>query len=432
MGKKSRAKKPMPRPAQRARTTTTVPRPARQDGANQNANATGEVPPALAGRPLQAVSIATRPEIRRPKMVAVKDRPVDTSATLTTHRPDRGQGCAALAELEPRGLAATYTFDAPVATGPSRVAIRFSGARNGVVGKPGPRDRFEKIERVDAIPATGGLVAITARVRGINAGDWRVAAAPVEQPAGVRLPLRSMATSTQVALLAFGPGVRLASWPVLVGLGALVALVLQTWLLARAGMAVMPVLGVSLAACMLGYAGAKAYYLVLHRQHPRHFLTAGACIQGFLIVAFAVVALGAWSLRLPLGLLLDVTAPGVFLAMAIGRPGCFLTGCCAGRPTGSRWGLWSSDRRLAIRRFPVQLVEAVVTLVIGVAALMLVLTVEPPIQGLVFAGAVAAYTFARQLLFPLRADTHTTLGRVATMVLSGLALIVSVVLAVAG
>jgi phosphatidylglycerol:prolipoprotein diacylglycerol transferase len=114
--------------------------------------------------------------------------------------------------------------------------------------------------------------------------------------------------------------------------------------------------------------------------------------------------------------------------MASGRPGCFLTGCCAGRPTSSRWALWSSDRRLGIRRFPVQLVEAVLALLIGLAGLVLVLTVEPPVEGAIFIGAIAAYAFCRQLLFPLRIESHTSRGRTPTMAISGLVLLADMAL----
>lgn len=436
MGKKSRTRKANSRPGQEMRRSPAKQGAAWAATASEPLPAVGTVPPALARATPSAVPVDGVPALRRPHRKATsaagEDRRIETGASLTPHAHQHAQGCAAAAEVEPQGLAATYTFEAPSEGGPSGVAIRFAGTRNDVKGNPGPRDRFERTERVAAIPGAGGRVAITTRVEGINAGEWRVTATPIEQPAAVRLPRRTATASTSFAKLTYGPGVRLMSWPALVGLGVLIALALQVWLLARAHIAVLPGLGVSLAACVLGYVGAKAYYLALHRKHPRNFMTAGACIQGFLAVAFAVVAVGAWALRIPVGLLLDVSTPGILLAMAVGRPGCFLTGCCAGRPTASRWGMWSSDRRVGIRRFPVQLVEAVVAMSLGVAALAVVLTAQPPMRGLVFVGAVAAYTFARQLLFPLRADTHTSRGRAATMVISGLALIASVVLSLVG
>lgn len=46
-------------------------------------------------------------------------------------------------------------------------------------------------------------------------------------------------------------------------------------------------------------------------------------------------------------------------------------------------------------------------LLIGVVALLAVLAMGPPLPGAIFVGALAAYTFGRQLLFPLRNDSHT-------------------------
>ncbi|SFB62568.1 phosphatidylglycerol:prolipoprotein diacylglycerol transferase [Amycolatopsis marina] len=307
------------------------------------------------------------------------------------------------------------------------MTVRFVGTRVGAEGTDDARDRFEQTERVDGLAAGTGPVALTTRVSGINAGEWRVTASPVTRPgatpAVTGLSRRVITTKTVFGQLAQGPAVRLAAWPLLVGLGAVVAIALQALLAARVGINVAAVLAVSLVGCLLGFVGGKVWYLVLHRRHPRTFLTAGACIQGFLVVALGVIALGAALLRLPPGTLLDVTTPGVFFGMALGRPGCFLTGCCAGRPTSSRWGLRSSDRRLAIRRCPVQLLEATAALAIGVVSLALVLAAPPPLPGAIFVGSLAAYTFCRQLLFPFRTESRTSRGRTVTMVASGLVLV---------
>lgn len=344
-------------------------------------------------------------------------------------------GCAELvATSDPQALAATYWLDPTPSATPYPVTIRFTGFRSGVAGKPGARDRFEQVEHVEGITEDSGRIAVTTRVQGINAGSWRVTASPVEQGgtqtraarAGSkpgRLPRQVETVRTRLAPLVQGPGVRVTAWPALVGLGAVVAIALQALLVARAGLDVGVALVISLIACVLGAVGAKVWYLVLHRMHPRHFVTAGACIQGFLVGGIGALAIGVAAFRLPVGTLLDVTAPGLFFGMAIGRPGCFLTGCCAGRPTSSRWALWSSDRRLGMRRFPVQLVEAVLALLIGLAGLVIVLTVEPPVEGAIFIGAIAAYTFCRQLLFPLRIESHTSWGRTLTMAISGLVLL---------
>ena len=140
-------------------------------------------------------------------------------------------------------------------------------------------------------------------------------------------------------------------------------------------------------------------------------------------MAVAVAAFG-----LPMGTFLDASTPGLFLGMAIGRPGCFFTGCCVGRPTASRWGLWSSDRRLGIRRIPIQLVEAATALLIGIAALTFALAAQVPVRGAIFVGALTDYTLVRQLLFPLRAEPRTTsFGRTLTLVGCALVLLADLV-----
>jgi hypothetical protein len=149
-------------------------------------------------------------------------------------------------------------------------------------------------------------------------------------------------------------------------------------------------------------------------------LDAGACIQGFLLVALAVIAGGSVLLGLPVGAVLDLTTPGIFFGVAIGRPGCFFTGCCAGRPTRHSWGLVSSDRRLTARRFPVQLYEATAGLVLGLVSLSLLSLSTPAVEGVVFIVSVAAYTLVRQFLFPLRTDPHTRAGRLLTITASSL------------
>ena len=144
------------------------------------------------------------------------------------------------------------------------------------------------------------------------------------------------------------------------------------------------------------------------------------CIQGFVIGAVATLAIGGVALRLPLGRVFDATAPGLLFAMSIGRVGCFLGGCCAGRPTASRWGLWSSDRRLGVRRIPTQLLESGLAFAVGLAALWLEWNVSARVEGAVFVAVIAVYTIGRQLIFPLRdLPRHTSNGRIVTMVAAG-------------
>ena len=106
---------------------------------------------------------------------------------------------------------------------------------------------------------------------------------------------------------------------------------------------------ISLIASVVGLLAAKLYYLIEQRGRRPSAFTAGLCIKGFMLGAIGTLVAGsmAFEIRVPH---VDVTAPGLLFAMASGRFGCFFGGCCAGRPTGSRWGIWSSNRRLGVRR----------------------------------------------------------------------------------
>lgn len=335
-------------------------------------------------------------------------------------------GCAPafLDDAPPAGLAATYRYRAPDTGGHYDLAVRFVGMRRPVPGQGTGRDRFERIERLAALPANGEDVALTTRVTNVLPGEWRIVAEPVEAPPG--LPRRIVETTTRFAQLAQGPRVRPWSWPVLVFLGAVVALVTQAVLAAQLDLGWLRLSLLSVVASLLGFVGGKLWYLALHRKPLREFLSAGAGIQGFLLVSLLILAGGSALSGLSVGDVLDVTAPGIFLGVAVGRPGCFFTGCCAGRPTASSWGLVSSDRRVVVRRVPVQILEAGSGLLIGVAALWVLLAARPPLAGTLFVASLAAYTLVRQLLFPLRVESHTRRGRTITLLVSALLLLVAV------
>lgn len=335
--------------------------------------------------------------------------------------------CDALDGMEPHALGVTYWFDPPAGGKTYTVTIRLRGQRIGVKGRPGRHDTFEKIEKVDSVPGGTGPVAVTSRVKDVAAGEWRitatakaVASAPAAGRAGsIQLPHGSSSGCTAYGpvVRASAPGAKLGVWPALVGVGVICALAVQYLLGRHAGLATLPVLGLSLLSSIVGVVGAKAYYLVEHRQARPPVLTAGMCIQGFVLAAIATLIIGALTLGVPVGTLLDVTTPGLLWAMTIGRFGCFFGGCCVGRPTASRWGLWSSNRRVGLRRIPTQLLESALALVIGGGALAVIAADEASPAGVVFAAAMSSYTLGRQLLFPLRdLPRNTSSGRTVTLV----------------
>ncbi|MEK6720079.1 MAG: prolipoprotein diacylglyceryl transferase family protein [Chloroflexota bacterium] len=359
---------------------------------------------------------------------------------------------------------ATHWFDSGegVAGGdPYGVTVRFTGRRTGTRGNPRPGESFIKDEVIEGIVPGTGPVSITTTVSGVLAGDWTVdaelvadsrtagpfALAPRARGSSGRQvrpaawSWRRWAISTRpeqpiptrwalLAPLAMQPAVMPGIYTAL-GIFAIVfALVVQAAILGRGDVPFGPTLGASGIAILFGLFGAKVWYATLHPGES--IIRGGWAVDGFLIVFPVVAAVALLLFELPIGVVLDASTPGVFFAVAIGRVGCFFTGCCAGRCTASRWGMWSSDRRVGARRLPTQLFESGAGLVIGLVALVLVLGGMSPLSGVIFVTAFSVYAIVRQVLLRLRVEQRRDARTVPmTGVASGVVTFAVIVLSVA-
>jgi phosphatidylglycerol:prolipoprotein diacylglycerol transferase len=331
-------------------------------------------------------------------------------------------------------LVLSYWFDAVPRDEPLPVVVRLTGRRIGVEGRPQARDQFTRDENVDMAAPGGGPVSVTIRITGINPGEWTVTEkvltpgrparqrrgngrpageppAPSMQRAAWSLHNRRLADDptaplkTSLAPFAPVPGLIPGIYFAMAFAGILLGLIVQTVLVAHQGLNVGHVLIVGVLAILAGVIGAKAWFMALHwRDH----LMNGWCIQGLLTGVVIVLVAGALLIRVNLGDLLDLTAPGLFMGMAVGRVGCFFAGCCVGRPTASRWGVWCSDQRMGMRRIPTQLMELALALATGLVSLAVIL-LHGPASGALFVAATAVYTLLRQGILLLRAEQRRSM-----------------------
>ena len=118
-----------------------------------------------------------------------------------------------------------------------------------------------------------------------------------------------------------------------------------------------------------------------------------------LAVPASVPLLSAFGL--PFWSFWDIAIITILIGMAFTRVGCLLNGCCAGRPSTSRFGIYLADHRgVWQRRIPTQLFEAAWGLVV-LALSQLLVGPETP-AGTRFLSAVAAYGLGRVVLERLR------------------------------
>ncbi len=133
--------------------------------------------------------------------------------------------------------------------------------------------------------------------------------------------------------------------------GALLALsfVLGFWLSVRRGrrygFAGDLVLDFSLTVMISSVIGVRLFYFFTHPDHFEPWYEVfllwkgGLTLYGGIIAAIVAVAWFCRRRKVPFLKMADVLAPQVALGIGITRLGCFLNGCCYGRPTDGPFGI---------------------------------------------------------------------------------------------
>jgi len=153
-----------------------------------------------------------------------------------------------------------------------------------------------------------------------------------------------------------------------------------------------------------GVAGGRLFHILLNLQYYRDFLSiidtreGGLAIHGVLIGGFISAFLYARARKMQFATLLDIVAPGLVLGQAIGRIGCFFSGCCYGIETSGTWG--ALTRFAPGLRHPYQLYESAADFALFAALLWLSGRID--FEGGLFATYVTAYSGSRFILEFLR------------------------------
>jgi phosphatidylglycerol---prolipoprotein diacylglyceryl transferase len=95
-----------------------------------------------------------------------------------------------------------------------------------------------------------------------------------------------------------------------------------------------------------GIIGARIFYVIHYFDNFRPNLLSvfaiwrgGLELLGGVLLAIAVIIVYLLYHKLPVRKYLDILAIGLMLALAFGRVGCFLNGCCFGKPSNLPWAI---------------------------------------------------------------------------------------------
>jgi phosphatidylglycerol---prolipoprotein diacylglyceryl transferase len=179
-------------------------------------------------------------------------------------------------------------------------------------------------------------------------------------------------------------------------------------------------LGLTLAATLLlltiALAGARLLHVIsnwhIYRERPARifrFADGGAAMYGGPLMAVPPSVALLPVLGIPVGAYWDTATFAMLVGMIVTRAGCFLNGCCAGRPTSSRYGInLPNHKGLWQRRIPMQILEAVSGSIVLAASI--VLWRRLPFVGALFLFALGAYGVSRIVLESMRDDLDRVMG----------------------
>lgn len=163
------------------------------------------------------------------------------------------------------------------------------------------------------------------------------------------------------------------SYGVFLALGFIVAVFIARYRLKQMYRNPDVVFDLVLAAVVGGIVGARLFYIVGHwsyyMQNKGEILRInmeGLVFYGGLLVGLGLALLVGWFRKMRFWMTMDLAGICVPVALAIGRIGCLLNGCCYGKPTSLFWGITypASTGIGGVPRHPTQIYELVLDLIL--------------------------------------------------------------------
>lgn len=136
------------------------------------------------------------------------------------------------------------------------------------------------------------------------------------------------------------------SYGTMMVVGFMVAVAVMRRLSLRDGLDPLLITNASLYSLIAGVVGARIFFVVHYydgfRDHPWDALKiwqGGLEFLGGVVLALLFIGFYLRRNKMPVRRCLDVMAVGLMIALAFGRVGCLLNGCCFGKPTTLPWAI---------------------------------------------------------------------------------------------
>jgi len=213
-------------------------------------------------------------------------------------------------------------------------------------------------------------------------------------------------------LFSIGP-VTIHTYGVFVALGFMAGILVTLRLGKARGLQPQQVMDMAFLMILWAIIGSRLLYILINFSYYRaHPLDALKIWQGGLVFSGGLVAVAAamaWYLRrhnLSFWATGDLWAPALALGQAVGRIGCFMAGCCYGKPTELPWGIvFSHPDSLAPQNIPLHPTQIYSSL--GGFLVFVILTfihAKRRFDGQVFVWYLILHSTARLFVERFRAD----------------------------
>ncbi|MDH7577896.1 MAG: prolipoprotein diacylglyceryl transferase [Bacillota bacterium] len=225
-------------------------------------------------------------------------------------------------------------------------------------------------------------------------------------------------------------GLRVYSYGFFVALGLLAAVWWLAKKVAKEGRSPQIVIDLALLVLIAGVIGARLAFILLYDpgfylSHPWHIFMlqeGGLAFYGALVFGLATAFFYLRIARLSVLSFFDLASPALALGYAIARIGCFLNGCCYGKPTELPWGVVFTAVD-DLPRHPTQLYS----LLAGLSIFMILEFFIPRarFRGQIFSLLLILYGLSRALIELFRENAQLPGG-------AGIAALAALILAAAG